>query len=852
MNKLLEKIKNSIIESKISLKDNLRCNNHKVYNDDIVSNEDRSVRNNLQKEIKNKKLGNITNKWNEMKHILTTYDCKELDSSLSSTKIWEYTDMGKHSIGTIENIIAIALKQYDTIDNTISPANSNNIDAKFKSIYDIFLPYFNDINNTSYKDLVFNIEEHESENTWLELIKKDKDKDKDNRLKTPFYTFLFEDINRPIANLDNLGNTIEKIKVRDISDFTKNLTDKKEGLLSAIIYIHLEILNSEKGYQKQVKKKIYNNYLAETLLCILYSLFESIDYILTHLITIFKEKAKKLKNLPSYIYPNMLRSLEEFRKLYKTRIVNFGNIESEWAYGIKAADKNNPPKAIESKNNKYLRVIGGIANIKNIRNIVDNYPIKIEKDETTGKRKYKLNVDDTRKNLLRFIINGNYEHHNMDTYSNNIDVYSKKLITMGGPIQYKMFALYTFEIIKNVSSLQYNSAKKDMVYIDSVLQKMQKSIHISSIKKLRKDIKDNLEKIAITVRDKDLRASGIINNLKGIYMEMLINEADSFIKLITSNLIYEHKKDEWAKHPGTIDLFFKEREKLFIIFSQNQIKAAIFRVMALNIYKQLSEQYGGYMRDQYIKRSLPMKYYNMLEKAFDEADNRKNQYIKSKTELFDANVLDKLLLFMNNKGSIRNIKNINMQLSNIHTSTIDTSNNESIYWKNIIVSLGGKTIYVPWIRKETTFGITTTTQYGIFNLLETAFQGTVEDKYIISGDKLNVKYLAEKILAEGMILVTNTVNQRKDPRLWRCVDYEFVQTLKSLDQNNLRNVIKEIFKHEHIYARYSQNYWAPYGGSRTKEKVIQLCRLETHISDAGELYKKCRLLLSREEIEKKF
>ena len=94
------------------------------------------------------------------------------------------------------------------------------------------------------------------------------------------------------------------------------------------------------------------------------------------------------------------------------------------------------------------------------------------------------------------------------------------------------------------------------------MKKMQSSIHVKDVKKIKKNIEKHLNNIANKNGSigRNSYANSQIHSMKRDYMKMKTEEADNFMKVLHYTMLYDMKKNEWTDNIK--DNYFEKKEQL--------------------------------------------------------------------------------------------------------------------------------------------------------------------------------------------------------------------------------------------------------------------------------------------------
>lgn len=505
-------------------------------------------------------------------------------------------------------------------------------------------------------------------------------------------------------------------------------------------------------------------------------------------------------------YRNINKNLNTFQHLIKNGIINYFGISTD----------------IIKVDGKYT--------IKNCK-IEKLYVFNELKD------KYSDNIDELIEELIISIIKS----------ANDMDKKGNKLL-MGGFIQKPKIAQLSMKYFSNYVKDSIIKKKISINNIDKYLNNIRKGMHISELKKIKNEIRNNLVKIG-NISDKtskDLMAKTAILELITEYENIRNEEIKNLIDL---DLIENAIKNNPKKMAKVGNKIVKLRDNTLSNYAHYELKGRSYKVLMFGNYKLLMEL------NKSNPNKFPQSYLNYMDTEINKVDNKlmaelknkvktQNKYedLKSRmvSKITDKDVIsaidNKITLVSTTKNN--NISNYNAELSTYNMKEVEKKK----YWVDFKKKLDGMTVYIPYVDDRIT------QDYGLFDLINAAIEGKIKDKilsgidnHIISGTVLNEKIISTKLRARGNIMVSNSDTEIHTLNRWRCMDKKDINKMKNMGEIDLRKRIFNILSNKSNYQMNTPNLWS--NESKTKKKIIKYC---INI-DGRDLYK-CGLLLSRNKI----
>ncbi len=704
--------------------------------------------------------------------------------SISSGLCWKYVDLTKHAIGTLEDImrLAVMMLQNENKDITLDSIN-------LRKIYE---PYIDEKDRNEFFDSI--------------------------RLRG--YTVKGPGSNGIMIFSNELSASDTEVKTyEDYTPSTQNI----------ITLIQQAVIAAEEKVENNIVKTA-----REFLVVVIADLLDQVRNNLTIFNDEFKNfQKRKYDNKYNQIYKNISSNIKIFGSLIDNTINNFFGLNNRdiSAYGIDRGtpDINNPkPTSIGSRIS--VRVIGGQNKIKSLSQLkVQNYPLIGTADEMINRL-----VD-------------------MIGASPKLDIVDKKPLAMGGFIQKEFIGRTSIKIVHDYFERLLKNKDINIKYIDQILERMRKGVHIKDLRNIRSKIDVRFKEIG-KISDpvsKALRAKTASQFIGNEYKRLRNYELDNLLSLDMIEATIRNNPNKLATMGKRIS---KLRDAAFTKFGHYQLKSHAYKTIALGSYQQLIKN---------DPKKYPVEIVGQLHEVFNKMDDRllkdlsnkaEDKYDRLKDKLLDRIITKDISVLNSTFAAIPSvITNKNEYISNINT--ILTARDWKIieskeYWEKVKKKLDGLTIYIPYVDISI---LELGHQHGLFDLINAAIEGKIRESYLVSkitdhiipGSRLDRKTISRRVRAQGTVMVTNGEREIKDPRLWRNMIKGDINDMKKLGAADLRHKIFTIFSNKAAYIMNTPYLWPD--NSYTKEKIILYCRMTFSTNN----YYQCALLTSRNRVANK-
>jgi len=424
---------------------------------------------------------------------------------------------------------------------------------------------------------------------------------------------------------------------------------------------------------------------------------------------------------------------------------------------------------------------------------------------------------------------------------------------MGGFIQKEFIGRMSIKIVHDYFENLLKQKDANIKYIDGILDKMRRGVHVKDLKTMRSKIEQRLKEIGkISDRtSKLLRAKASGQAIGNEYKRLRNYELDNLLSLDMIETTIRNNPEKMATVGKEI---MKLRDEAFTKFAHYQLKSHAYKTLALGVYQELS---------QLNPQQYPPEFMGILQEAFGKQDQKLieelTQKSPQKAERLRGRLLNRIVgqnvAIVNSatgKNVRRNLPMKNEYISNVNTTltATDWKRIESKeYWERVKKALDGLSVYVLYVDISI---LDLGHQHGLFNLIDSAISGQIKEGRVLSslsndiipGSRLDRKAISRYIRAKGKILVTNGEREINNINLWRCMLKSDINKMKKLGEADLRRKIFNILASK---AAYQENtpYLIP-NSSMTKQRLILYCEM-TH----GKNLYGCPLLTSRNRIASK-
>lgn len=533
------------------------------------------------------------------------------------------------------------------------------------------------------------------------------------------------------------------------------------------------------------------------------------------------------------------------------------------------------------KKDWHWRVIGGDKSIEaDTKFNRTTYPIVVESIGNSDKD-FVLNEKETKERLTKILLAVEKDYH------------SNKLITVGGILPKENIAKITLYLVRMYLENGLKIKNKNIKTINEMMRKMKNKVHIRYLINTKNMLRLLYQRISDEYMSniKKMIAKKIIDEIVDIYDNLKKKESDKIFDIYKIIGLIDEEKNKLSGSIDVIDKLQVQRERLLIDINQSQLKALAFKLIALNLYKKMqievrskfdTNEYDNakyeakLMMTKISKDKLPEKYFDLLNDNFDKIDKKYNSNIKDFfkdkkdfKKMTGEMIIDSLGYkksyhpeFWNKIFSNKNIDDIDdngddgdngdigdngdnddNNFSSKEINNRDLSNSEKKivkqkFWLDVRDKLGGKTIYIPFIKKEPILF----DKFGLFDVLEACIRGRIDKELLIFGKELTLPVISQAIRPRGSIIVCEMEDNKDRPTRWRVILKKELDIFAKMNENDLRVHFYKTLSDKSVYNRRASLYW--YNDKKLFNNVLKYCR-------SLKSYQDCELIISREEISKK-
>lgn len=588
---------------------------------------------------------------------------------------------------------------------------------------------------------------------------------------------------------------------------------------------HINISNSIKDAIVAVRDN-NNNISKEFLVVLLYTLlFHSYTELILRIEQTVSNNIDKSKPNNIFIFKNLKTSIERYKYFIDNLIKQY--------FGLNELISNGTTDKIAKQTQDGIcRVIGGIENINTQHFTFEDYPIALKFG--------KIDILETKSRLTKLLLSNVYDDNG-------------ELMYMGGSVLDINIGTISVRLLSNNLKLHKSKQLNKVKIVDNIIKKMKNKIHIKNIISFKKELQSlYLKLLDKTNKTKNVQfnaISAIIGEKYSKLKKMQVKYTNYIKKISEINNVSGNKQVELAEL----------REHYIVILNQVQILSKVYKIMALELYKDLQSRnttnkllisvependkltlFENRLELNKNTSKFPEKYYDQLIAVFNDIDNNidqnvsiNNSFIINKLGDNWRNVLinkNKNMTNFLNKNNL--IKNTNIS-KNINKPKLDVVS--ETFWLDLRNILDGKTIYIPYVNQRSMLNNT----YGLFDMMEACIRGYISNIVLISESKLGMRTLTEKIEPRGYILVGNTVDDKIKPSNWKCILKKEIQLLSKLSTDDIRQHFYDLLINSTLYNKRASVMWS--NDSKLKEKVLRYCRITTG-------YNECKLITSRSYI----
>jgi len=586
------------------------------------------------------------------------------------------------------------------------------------------------------------------------------------------------------------------------------------------------------------KKGIAREFLVVLFYELMYQVIENLKRIAGR----FKKYAGKY----SQQYKNIIINIETLRKLIYNSMIFYFDLDNKdiSVYGVDKATRDRSAKP-SSSDTSIFRVVGGWERIMGLDKFTnDTYPLFGNDGEIVSK-------------LIKML-----------DAAPEKDIADKSTLAMGGFIQNDFIGRMSIKITHDYFQELIKNKELNAKYIDTILTKMRRGVHMKDLKSIRDRIETKLKDIGKTSdkTTKTIRVKAAAQALAKEYKRLRNYELDNLLSL---DMIESTIKNNPNKMAIIGKKIVKLRDESLTKFGHYQLKSRAYKTLALGAYRQLMEL-NKHRPDTY-----PSQYIGVIQDALNRVDNdilkELSGKAKGKYEVLRDRMLSKVVerditgplntaisikptnvgrnsvgrnsVGRNSVGrNYNNIVNYNTELTAYNWKEIESKD----FWVRAKKRLDGLTIYIPFVDISV---MDLGHQHGLFDLINAAIEGKIIESLVISraadhiipGSKLDRSTISRRVRAQGTVMVTNGESEIRDIRKWRCMIKGEIREMKKLGAADLRRKIFNILSNKAQYQMDTPYLWP--NSSYTKEKIVLYCGM-THGKDLS----KCALLSSRNRV----
>lgn len=734
----------------------------------------------------------------------------ELMESISFGMSWKNTNLALHGLGSLQDLMILTYYLLKNERNTnLSLFDNNNKPIPETSfLVSIFEPYFE-----KNQDMLQFIQS-------IRLKGYDIAKNKILLYSENITSNSYEDSSK-VSNTESviniIGKALTKIDEPIVNNSDKFITDVAKEFL---VVVFRDIMENTLDNLKDIIKK-FNEF-----------------------------QDRKLDDKYKYQVQYMMKNLENLDNLFASTVYEFFGLNNKniSSYGIDQGSRNKNAKP-KTTGQFMIRVLGGVKHITSLHSLRPLvYPIIVK--STADPDKFDLDGDETVSRLIDIFFKARYKN-----------IPDNETIYIGGFILEPTVGKYSIELVHEYFNRLEKIKRRNVVYINQILKRMVKGLHISDLKQMRDNLEKEYKGLFLSGNNlaKEIKAKTIFTKIGGEYRKYRTLEMNNLINLyIIDKFIKEHPTLMGKKVKA--NQVNRLRDSALAKVGHFQMKATIYKKMAL----VLLMKHGN-------KKGNNSKFVSLLDTTFESIDKQLLTYLSDRannTKMYNAiknslkNISDvevnrKTSKNKNNKNnkSKKNknkkkkpegdISDVNVKWSVSNKSSIETKT----FWKNVKRKLKDKTIFIPFV--DVTVG-KLRYQYGFFDLIKSAIDGKIKETFImgdpsnhiIYGSKINYKELSHRIRDIGFIMVTNSKKALKDEKIWRCIRKRLINEMKKLSAKDLRRKIFNILSNKQDYIDSTPLLWVK--SSDTKQKILKYCNV-TYSKD----YTRCPILISRNGVVNK-
>ena len=745
---------------------------------------------------------------------------KALEQSIKSSIGWPVIDYKKHAIGSMVDILELAL------DLVICQKSTNKKIKSVKFLVDIFGLY--------------------DSGDGIKIFIEDSFFD----IHSEFYVPIWKGSDKEIS--------IERIKLKEDSD-----DESFSNILNK--YLNNYSISNKSGY-------------SETLVLVLYNLFIQMILKLKALFNTIEKRVTYNNNIQlEIILKSIQESIDSLKNLIDFQITSFFDLTNKIEI---MSDKDLRPSLDFSKGNSNIfRLIGGVNSITRTENCTrELFPIVLKSSDTSGKN-FEINKSQTIKRLIDMFMNpskisiGGFVLHRQLMPKNCLIIhrYIDKIIQS----KINAYKRIDTEFNKMIKSIRLTHIKTLSTHIQTRYKKIMKENNLLLKKAVFNEVLDELllkynefkiKELYILkeliennkyIKTGERRNTKTLKELVVIQKKLIIEyftiQNTSFVYSLLLENVYKVLQESLSDKGVNISK----------VLPSSFIKTMLSKVKEIN-NKMISN-----------KRSLNTRNIDNLEKKVKRGENvslnmgggeglfnwikikdvknnvKKTDYDKYLKKILESKKLtdsEKALLIrklFSTKSIIRkkikkteNSKPVKRPLNKLKNTNKLVIRNEVLdieYWQDIEEALSGKKIFIPFYQPKTLMS-----NKGLFDLFYAPFEGELnkESKYIVGLSKTN---MLNKLPSEGFMLVCSETNDLENVNSWRLLKKTFIKELKNQTASIIRRKIYGLINSESQYMKNTY-VWKDSILKEDKFLIESICKIY-HNKLSG-----CQIIISREEL----
>lgn len=726
---------------------------------------------------------NISNSQN-----ISKIEKKCLIQSIRSGTGWFYLNYKKHALGSMSDIIELAL-------NLIQYGQTTNIDKQKESIHflvDIFQVYFE---KDDIEELIVNI--FFSQFTFEIPI-----------WKTNFKTIIRQQVN--ICGSDTEVD-VKTILNNLLNEFNMSIDN---GVSESIIILFYNIFENILFKFKALYNEIYSRINQSVL----------------------DEKQKKIIKI------SIKDSIDSLELIIKEQIQYYFNINnSNSKFGFEKTNNEDLYPDIATKNSisskNIYRIIGGIQSINRKENCLKkNFPIKfLYKSNGTIDG---IEIEESKHNIIHMLIQKRPSYSmggfvlKSNIYLKSFDIFKKYIqnVTKSKIDSIKLIDNEFKKMIKGIKLKKIASLSKS-IQEDYKKIILEKDIQVKKLK--LNELSDNY---ISQYRKEQTKLITIINDIKdeskllrrnrtniNKAKQKLLKKISHHHKILT-NKYFVVKNYNYVFKLLTVKIY-ESIQNVYETRTSKNIESILPSIFIKLLKKGYEDIDSNFERK---KNKITVSNLNKLSRSIG---GKGNIYNWLKNDVKNNNINNQIVLKKNIKEQIttRPLNRINQ----INKTNIPNKVSDIEYWQAIDEKLLDKDIYMIYTAYKKK-------NKGFFNMLYGTLEGELNNsnKYTMT---LNKDSFLEEIPNNGLIIVCSKTSELKNPKQWRLFKKSTIDNLKTKSATNIRKKMYSILNSESEFMKNTY-VWNSKLLSYEKRFLLNIC------SFYNKNLNNCQVIISREEL----